>query len=752
MKSHRCAHDRVRHLIPLLALNLVLPALQAVADNDWKPAPARLMTPWAEEVGPGNALVEYPRPQMVRASWQNLNGLWDYAIVRRGVEKPEAYEGTILVPFPVESSLSGVGRRVGADNHLWYRRAFTPELARGQRLLLHFGAVDWHATVYVNGREVGEHKGGYDPFTFDITDALSGNGPQELIVRVWDPTNDGTQPRGKQVKNPGGIWYTPVTGIWQTVWLEPVPEAHIASLRIVPDLDASRVWITVNARGADGATVTVTARAGDRTVATAGGLSGEPIAIVIEDPELWAPGSPFLYDLTAAMGSDVVESYFGMRKIELRKDGEGVNRLFLNNEALFHYGLLDQGWWPDGLYTAPTDEALRFDIEKTLEMGFNMARKHVKIEPARWYYWADKLGLLVWQDMPNGDRHIRRNDPDIERTSESGQQFEVELRAMIDTFHNHPSIVIWVPYNEGWGQWDTARITDLVREWDPTRLIISASGWTDRSTGDLHDIHSYPGPAMPQLEDDRGVVLGEFGGIGVAIDGHLWREGGNWGYGGAKPLDELDPLYAGLLRRLRPMIDRGLAAAVYTQTTDVEIEVNGLMTYDRKVIKMEPARLRQLHRTLFAPPPEVKVLLPTSMTTDVTWHYTLDEPGAGWMQPGFDASAWAQGTGGLGAGVRNARIRTPWTTGTIWVRRAFEFDGESPADLHLKIYHDEDAEVYLNGTLVARTTGYTTDYVLVPVREPAVLKPGTNILAIHCKQTRGGQYIDAGLVDIIPQP
>ncbi len=740
---------------PLLWGAVVAAALGAgiSARAEWKPAPAPLMTRWAKDVNPDAVLPEYPRPQMVRPQWQNLNGLWDYAITPRASEKPAAFDGQILVPFAVESALSGVGKRVGAKNHLWYRRSITPAVKAGQRLLLHFGAVDWHATVFVNGKQVGEHKGGYDPFSFDITDALTGSGPQELVVRVWDPTNDGPQPRGKQVNNPGSIWYTPVSGIWQTVWLETVPAAHIAGLKIVPDVDASCAWVTVTAaKGAEGAAVKLTAKDGGKTVATAEGKAGEKLQLKIANPKLWAPGAPFLYDLSVEMGADHVASYFGLRKIEVRKDEAGLNRLFLNNASLFQIGPLDQGWWPDGLYTAPTDEALKFDIEMTLKMGFNMARKHVKVEPARWYYWCDKLGLLVWQDMPSGDKYIGGADPDIERTPESAAIFETELKAMIDGFHNHPCIVMWVPYNEGWGQWDTARITDLVRQWDPTRLVNSASGWTDRGTGDVHDIHNYPGPAMPAVEPKRAVVLGEFGGIGVAIENHLWKQGGNWGYGGAKPLDQLDSLYSSLIQRLRPLIQRGLAAAVYTQTTDVEIEVNGLMTYDRTVIKLAPERLAELHRSLHEPPPELKTVVPTSTEAAVRWRYTTEQPGDGWMKPDFDDSAWKEGPGGFGAGVSGVKVGTPWNTPAIWIRRVFEFDGRALNEPQLVLFHDEGATVYLNGERVAQTSDYTSEYVPVPLRKADALRKGRNVMAIECSQTRGGQYIDAGIAETVRKP
>jgi beta-galactosidase/beta-glucuronidase len=574
------------------------------------------MTRWAAAVDANNVHPEYPRPQMRRDAWLNLNGRWEYAIRPRDEGRPATFDGEILVPFPAESALSGVMKQVGESHRLWYRRQFdAPERPAGHRALLHFGAVDWHATVWINDVEVGEHKGGYTPFTFDITDVLV-DGEQEIVVSVWDPTDSGFQPRGKQVGEPRGIWYTAVTGIWQTVWLESVPAYSIAGLQITPDIDAGALRLRATARGSGGPTsvvpgpsvpeITVHALAGDgeTVVAAASGPVASVIALEIPEAKLWTPDAPFLYDLQVELRRDgevvdAVDSYFGMRKISLGKDANGINRLFLNNEPLFQYGTLDQGWWPDGLYTAPTDEALRSDIEVLERLGFNMTRKHVKIEPARWYYHCDKLGLLVWQDMPNGDGHIGREDPDLERTEESAQNYMRELGEMIDLLRNHPSIVVWVPFNEGWGQFDTDGVLAWVKEYDPTRLVDGPSGWTDRGSGDIHDIHSYPGPAMPDLEPGRAVVLGEFGGLGWPVEGHLWRDRDNWGYRTYETREELWDNYRRLIEQLRPMIEAGLAAAIYTQTTDVEIEVNGLMTYDREVIKLDGEEMMRTNRSLY---------------------------------------------------------------------------------------------------------------------------------------------------------
>jgi beta-galactosidase/beta-glucuronidase len=591
---------RASRNLSILLLGSVLWGLGGCAmpgGQAWKPAEAPLVTKWAKEVSPRNAHREYPRPQMVRQSWKNLNGLWEYAIRLKDELRPMDFDGHILVPFPVESALSGVMKTVGEGNRLWYRRAFeVPSKWKQKRVLLHFGAVDWAATVWVNGVNVDTHRGGYDPFSYDITAMLRNKGPQEIVLSVWDPTDAGGQPRGKQVREPHKIWYTPTTGIWQTVWLEPVNSLHIESLKIVPDIDRGQVHVAaVCSQATAGLKVEASAKAKGLEEATATGKPGKGISIVIDDPKLWSPDSPFLYDLTVTLKDrkgrvlDSVDSYFGMRKVSIGPDKAGIVRILLNNEPLFQYGPLDQGFWPDGLYTAPTDEALRYDIEVIKQIGCNMMRKHVKIEPQRLYYWCDKLGLLVWQDMPNAE-------------SESGTdkgQFSRELQRMIDTHRNHPSIIMWVPFNEGWGQHDTERLAGWIRAYDATRLVNNASGWEDKGAGDVHDKHKYPGPIAPKNEPGRAAVLGEFGGLGLPVKGHTWQDEKNWGYKGYKTQQELTDAYLDLLDKLRPLIRDGLCAAVYTQTTDVETEVNGFMTYDRAMIKADTEKITAANKSLY---------------------------------------------------------------------------------------------------------------------------------------------------------
>jgi len=597
-------------VIHVSAGSLLAQTQPAAAAGPWQPVPGHIMTRWAKDVSPGKVLAEYPRPQMVREQWQNLNGLWDYAITKVDATKTEKFDGQILVPFPIESALSGVKKQFSRNERLWYHRSFAaPALADGKRLLLHFGAVDWEAKVFVNGKSVVEHRGGYDAFTCDITDAVKAGADNELVVSVFDATGN-VQPRGKQhlpaFTNPGSIpyMYTPCSGIWQTVWLETVPAVHIESLHIVPDIDNASVAIEVNGKGIEPKVEVLDA---GKVIASGRGVQ---VTLKIPNPKHWSPDSPFLYDVNVTSGTDSVKSYFGMRKISVGKDEQGFLRLLLNNKFVFQIGFLDQGFWPDGIYTAPTDEALRSDIEITKKLGMNMARKHLKVEPDRWYYWCDKLGLLVWQDMPSGvagrgsekDRKTGEMRDGTRTSDETNAQFEAELKALVQGRWNHPSVVMWVVFNEAWGQYETPRLTRWVKDLDPSRLVNSASGWLDYGTGDVQDIHSYPGPDCPQADGKRAAVLGEFGGLGLPVPGHTWVEK-TWGYRGMLDAGELTKRYCELLRKVYDLKDRnGLNACVYTQTTDIETECNGLLTYDRE-LKPDLAIIAAANRGIFPPLP-----------------------------------------------------------------------------------------------------------------------------------------------------
>ena len=586
-------------------------ALTVCAQAQWKPAGDKIKTKWAEQINPQNVLPEYPRPQLERTDWVNLNGEWEYAIKPKGEVEPNSFDGNILVPFAVESSLSGVQKEVGENNELWYKRSFAvPANWKNKDVVLNFGAVDWKADVFVNDILIGSHQGGFTPFSFNITPYLTGKSNQKLVVRVWDPSDRGYQPRGKQTSNPEGIWYTPVTGIWQTVWLEPVATNHITSVKSIPNIDNGTMNVTVGtSQPCNTAVVEVKLLDKGQVVASAKGVQGKELRLAVQNPTLWDTSNPYLYDMKVSLTKDgkvvdYVKSYTAFRKISSKRDANGIMRMQLNNKNLFQYGPLDQGWWPDGLYTAPTDEDLLYDIVKTKDWGFNMIRKHVKVEPARWYYHCDKEGILVWQDMPSGDMgnqwapHTYNGGTDKERSSASIANYYQEWKEIMDLCVSHPSVVVWVPFNEAWGQFDTEKVAEWTKNYDPSRLVNPASGGNHRACGDILDLHNYPGPSMFLFDPQRVTVLGEYGGIGLPLENHLWWNKRNWGYVQFKNSDEVTAEYVKYANELKEMVDRGFSAAVYTQTTDVEGEVNGLMTYDRKEIKINEAAVKKANQAV----------------------------------------------------------------------------------------------------------------------------------------------------------
>jgi beta-galactosidase/beta-glucuronidase len=585
----------------------------------WHPIPGNIMTQWAKEVSPENVWAEYPRPQMTRDVWLNLNGLWEYWITDKAQNEKRKAEGEILVPFPIESALSGVKRLLRTEELLWYRRTFSvPEAWRGKRMLLHFGAVDWQTRVFVNGQPVGEHVGGYLPFWFDVTDVLH-DGENELIVQVWDPSDGHWQQRGKQTKNPHTIWYTAISGIWQTVWLEPVPQMYVDRLKITPDVEAATVRVKVDVRRTletESGSGVVSVRVYDAGVLVAESKTENAtaeITVPILNPKLWSPDSPYLYDLEVTMGEDRVRSYLGMRKFSV-----SGGRFCLNNQPLFQLGPLDQGYWPDGLYTPPTDDAMRRDIELVKGLGCNMLRKHVKVEPARYYYYCDRMGMIVWQDMPNGGRaqtelegalsvafNPKHKDTFAHRRFgrekvASREDYRRELGEMVDALYNFTCIGVWVPFNEGWGQFDAKAMSEWVMSYDPTRLVDHASGWYDQGSGNFTSRHIYALALKPiSPEKDRAMSLTEYGGYSLKVDDHLWNPDAEYGYKKFTTSEALTDAYLNLLNtELKPWIKAGLSAAIYTQTTDVEIEVNGYVTYDRAVEKMDFEKVREVHKKL----------------------------------------------------------------------------------------------------------------------------------------------------------
>lgn len=600
--------------IMLCLLSAIACAQQNGQDTKYRMKSLPIATRWAKDVNPKNALPEYPRPQMVRSNWTNLNGLWDYAIVKPGEQMPSQFQGKILVPFPVESSLSGVRKKLDPpnlnnhmplpQNELWYKRRFSaPILKAGEKLLLNFGAVSWQATVYVNRKEAGYHTGSYTAFTVDLTDYIN-TGENLLSIKIANPLENGIGPRGKQTLSPGQIWYTPSSGIWQTVWLEKVPATYITSIKITPDVDHSQVHITVYATG----TSHVSIKAAGKTV---NGKSNSEIVVPVSNARLWSPDDPYLYDVKIRMGTDVVKSYFGLRKVEIQKDDKGIDRIYLNNKYTYNLGTLDQGFWPDGLYTAPTDAALKFDIQAIKAMGFNTIRKHIKVKPARWYYHADKLGMLVWQDLVQPASKFGQPP-----TDEAKKEFEKESAEILDQLRNHPSITAWVLFNEHWGEYHQDRLTKWVKSTDATRLVNGHSGSVivsgkvnegamvevmQRSqNSEMTDIHSYPSPAMAFQVPGKANVLGEFGGIGVQVAGHLFDDVlQGWGYGETVSAGTMRKQYGTMVDSLILLEKRGLSASIYTQPFDVETEQNGLMTYDREVIKMPVEDIRRMHAELW---------------------------------------------------------------------------------------------------------------------------------------------------------
>ncbi|BBY79780.1 glycoside hydrolase [Mycolicibacterium pulveris] len=621
----------VRLAVACSALLTVVATLStpAHAAEAWQRKRPPLATPWTHLVGPNNALPEYPRPQLVRQRWLNLNGLWGYT-GRSGEDalaplpSADEYDEKILVPYPTESALSGIERH---DDQMWYRRTFeVPGTWRGQRVLLHFGAVDQIATVWVNDQEVAHHEGGYTSFSADITDALRWSGTQELTVRVEDRNEANAVPVGKQRNRPGGLFYTGASGIWQTVWMEPVRAAHIEKLDITPDLTGFTVTPRVSEAAADGVAEVVVYEADGAEVARVSGDAGQSLRVRVPQPRLWNPDDPYLYDLkvrlVARSGkvSDSVGSYAGLRTVGTVPDARGRPRIALNDKITFLHGPLDQGYWPDGIYTAPTDDALRFDLERTKALGMNFVRKHAKVEPARWYYWADKLGLMVWQDMPSLDVSLDPpTGPAPEPSPQAKANFERELAEMVDQLRSVTSIIGWVPFNEGWGEFDTARIADRVKAQDPTRMVNANSGVNccksrpDSRAGDVYDDHTYVGPGRPVVHEQarkldhppgppehRVVVNGEYGGLGLALARNRWP-GRPEAYEMTDSQARLTERYVEVSRDLEEIVRKGgLSGAIYTQTTDVENEVNGFLSYDRWLVKMVLRTVAERNRAVIA--------------------------------------------------------------------------------------------------------------------------------------------------------
>ena len=722
----------------------------------WQMKQAPLTTQWArlgghKQSAPGISASADGHHQL-RLS---LNGIWQFqpGATNDPVPIGQTLSSEILVPYPMESAISGV---MQYSPFSWYRRTFTvPAGWSSKRIILHLDAVDWQSTVYVNGQTAGTHKGGYDPGSYDITPYLTGVGSQELIVRVYNPVDNGGQPRGKQTLYPGRIMYTSSSGIWQPAWLEPVEASGINNLTIIPDVDNSRLRLTVNTFATNGVGVMAVALSNGVVVATATGSPQSELHLAIPNPNLWSPENPFLYDLSISTThngatNDSVTSYFGMRKISIRSISN-TPAIFLNNQPYFGIGPLDQGFWPDGIYTAPTDAALEYDLLQEKTLGFNIVRKHIKVERQRWYYWADKLGLLVWQEMPSCNSYTGSPKP-IDPL-----QFITELTCMVTNHWNSPCIIMWDIFNESQGQNDTGQtntpyLVNLVKTLDPSRLVNQASGGGYYDAGDVLDNHSYPPPGTP-TSSTQAPVDGEYGGIGFDVPGHLWnppQAGGN--YVGANTTNDIATIYDSFVNDLVAYKSNlGLNAAIYTQITDIENEENGLMTYDR-LLKPSPALINASNQKALTARIYLTAVLPTSQNQGHTWRYTTTTPASNWYATNFTDSGWSSGQAGFGTtGTPGAVVRTTWNTSDIWLRQTFPVGTLTPSELTqlvFSVYHDEDCEIYLNGILAASATGYATTYVTLPLNaagQNALIANGINLIAVHCHQTSGGQNIDAGI-------
>ena len=733
---------------------IVAVALLLLPAHGWEMKKAPLMTRWSAQVDPAHPLPEYPRPQLVRKDWLNLNGIWEYqpGAASDAVPFGTKLKSEILVPFPVESALSGVMEH---HDRLWYRRSFTvPDGWQGRNVILHFGAVDFESEVFINGKSVGVHRGGYDPFSYDITPFLKPGGDQELIVRVFDATDNAGEPRGKQTLISHDVDYTCTTGIWQTVWLEPVAPDGVKSLNIVPDIDNGHVIVTVQTyRSMDDEQVTVQVKDGASVLGSATGAPSIELMLSVPNAKLWSPDQPFLYDLDISVRKgkdaiiDSVGSYFGMRKIEVGKV-DGMNRILLNGKFIFQFGALDQGFWPDGVYTAPTDDAIKADIQTAKDYGLNLLRKHIKVEPARWYYWTDHLGVIVWQDMPSMNTYMSHDEPvpPIDKA-----EFESELHRMVENLRNVPSVIMWDIFNEGQGEFDTDRLVSAVKAQDPTRLVSAESGGNHAGVGDVVDSHGPPIPSRSwEPSATQASVIGEFGGFGVSEPGHVWQDG----KGGPIDPDAANGIVGGF-ERLSPLIKelrdkRGLSGVDYVQLTDVEGEQNGLLTYDR-LRKVDPALLLPAIR-LEIPKYDYTVVVPASTTEGQPWKYTFQDPGKDWTKKDFDDSKWKDGKAGFGMEVPNhGVVGTLWDTPHVWMRRHFN-PGALTADQLEKLcvndYHDDDVAVFINGVPAFAARGFQSDYenkAISPESRHAVVPGADNVLAAEGSNAAGGQYVDVGL-------
>ncbi len=739
-------------LLSLFIVSGVIAQAQTQAQN-WKRAKVSLTTKWGKEVTPANVWSEYPRPQMQRTAWMNLNGMWNYSVVAKGQSAPSKYDGQILVPFCIESSLSGVGKPLLPTQELWYNRKFiVPANWNGKDVMLRFDAVDWETKLWVNGKKAGEHKGGSDPFSFNITPYLNKTGEQQIVMSVWDPTDTDLQARGKQVLDPKGIWYTAVSGIWQTVWLEPVSKTAVQQFVPTPDIDNSKINFTTTASGLTGnENLHFVIKNDGKVIKDTTASFNKNLSVTIPSAKLWTPEHPNIYTVAVELRSndkvsDQFNTYFAMRKIALGNDKNGYTRLMLNDKPVFQFGTLDQGWWPESLLTPPSDAAMLYDMVKLKDMGFNMLRKHIKVEPSRYYYHADTMGMLLWQDMPSGfagpgPSHVAADaKEDWVRPAESAKQFETEWRAIMDHLRFFPSIVMWVPLNEGWGQYDTKRIAELTKNYDPSRLVDCPSGWTDRGVGDVYDAHHYPGPGMeaPSANKGRAIVLGEFGGLGLVTKDHIWDPTKrNWGYKTYTESEKLISEYKEMMYNMQLMVPRGLAAAIYTQTTDVEGEVNGLLTYDRSVMKIPEQLLRELHAPLYKESDlKVSFINKENETAPNKFKVYNGVAAKDWLQQNTPANFTDNSTPTL---LKKGE--------SIYAYQDFNVQN-MPKGFGVRLFGFGDAKIYLNGKLIWEEDKIRTKrhYDEINISDKiSLLKEGNNRIAVECTNATQDTNFDFSL-------
>ena len=763
----------MKNRISIVFILVLLLQYSFIQAQNWAPVPGQIMTNWANDVTPENVWKEYPRPQMVRTDWLNLNGLWDFEITERDTNKIAInYARKILVPFCVESALSGIKETITGKQQMMYRRFFSiPSHWNQKHLILHFEAVDYETKVWVDGKYVGIHKGGYDHFQFDIAGFLNKDEKHEIKLVVWDPTNEGSQPIGKQalpaIRN--RTKYTATSGIWQTVWLEPTNEVAIESIKIIPNIDNGTISLQTKVVGAtQGARIKIQAFDQGKEIASSIAAIGEPVSLQLNQPKLWSPTNPFLYDFKLSLINDgkvvdEVSSYFGMRKISMGRDQEGYMRILLNNEIIYQLGPLDQGYWPDGILTPASDQALRYDIAYLKKIGANMDRMHMKVQPERWYYHCDQLGILVWQDMVSPTKFIDT------KSNLNPSDFELEHNITVDQLYNHPSIIQWVLFNESWGQYDTERLTAALKAKDPTRLVINASGWHDKKVGDIRDFHDYtihPAVALVNKNDDRAMVLGEAGGIDLLIPGHLWTpdlKGGtkiktDWSIdfkkGIVKSSDELIEKYKILLDDLFQLKKYGLNAVVYTQISDVEDEISGWMTYDRKVSKLPETTFAALHEQFFKPTMTGKFILPLSINEPQQWNYSFTAPSNDWIKNTTIAD-FKLGEAPFGIESNNVhKVNTPWNTNSLFLNKEFTLSSV-PSKLSLIACNTGITEVYINGAYVMQFNNFLKNDPEVKISETILsdeamklLKLGVNQLSLKFNFPSVGKpvyYYDFGI-------